>query len=261
MEQVVRTKPAENLHPTQKNGVPRVLRVPRGYLLFLSLLALPAFAADWVPLTGAGAADQYFYDRSKLIIKDDEITYWKKVVFQQPQSMNGREVVSGLLRERIHCGEHTARLVSYLYYSTAGDTVDYVPNFEGEAAAIIPDTVGDAFERTLCPKVWQKQEEARIKTEQKAAEAELNAARQQAAKPAPPVAKPSATVTPPADPQAPQVAAPTPPAVARPQNAIIQKAPEKGRVVMPSQTPAAGQLPLPQIVPELQMPQLMDQLY
>ena len=234
-------------------------------LLALGLLSLPADAAEWIPLAGAGAVDQYFYDRSKLIIKDEEITYWKKVVFQQPQSIHGHEVVSGLLRERIHCGEHTAKLVSYLYYSAAGDTVEYVPKDESEAMPIIPDTVGDAVERALWPKVWQKQEEARIKAEQKAAAAELAAAKQQAAKPEPaPVTQPvTPTVTPPVPPNvtSPTVDAPsvTPPQPAKPPaTAIIQKAPDKSRVVLPQ---SQGQLPMPQIVPELQMPQLMEQLY
>lgn len=143
----------------------------------LALVALPAFSADWVALGKAGAVDQYFYDRSKLTIKDDQITYWKKVVFAEPQSINGKDVASGLLRERIDCAEHTAKLISYLYYATTGETVEYIAKDESEAAPIIPDTVGDAFEQKLCPMVWRKQEEARIKAEQRAAEAELTAIR------------------------------------------------------------------------------------
>jgi hypothetical protein len=145
-----------------------------------------AQAAEWVPLASAGAVDQYFYDRSKLSIKDDEITFWKKVVFSTPQSINGKTVASGLLRERIHCAEHTAKLVSYLYYSATGETVEYIAKDESEAAPIIPDTVGDAFEQKLCPMVWRKQDEARIKAEQKAAEAELSALKKEAAKQPPP---------------------------------------------------------------------------
>lgn len=149
--------------------------------LLLALLALPApaSAADWVALPSAGTADQYYYDRSKLTIKDDEISYWKKVVFKSPQNLHGREVASGLLRERIHCAEHTAKLVSYLYYSASGETVEYVAQDESEPAPVIPDTIGDAFERALCPLVWHKQEEARIKAEQKAAETNLSVAKKE----------------------------------------------------------------------------------
>lgn len=149
--------------------------------ILASLTVLPisnsAIGADWVSLGKAGAVDQYSYDRSKLTIKEDQITYWKKVVFAAPQVINGTEVASGLLRERIDCAEHTAKLISYLYYATSGETVEYIAKDESEAAPIIPDTVGDAFEQKLCPMVWRKQEEVRIKAEQRAAEAELSAIR------------------------------------------------------------------------------------
>lgn len=146
-------------------------------ILAVLLSVQAVMAADWVTMPAAGSADQYFYDRSKLTIKEDEITYWKKVVFKATQELHGKDVASGLLRERIHCAEHTAKLVSYLYYSPVGETVEYVAQDESEPAPIIPDTVGDAFERVLCPMVWHKQEEARIKAEQKAASMELAASK------------------------------------------------------------------------------------
>jgi len=143
-------------------------------LYFLLLAGQQALATEWMPLPNTtGSGDQYFYDQSKLIVKDDEVTYWKKVVFRSPQNINGKEAASGLLRERLHCTNHTSVLVSYLYYSASGEVVQYVANNESEAAPIIPDTVGDAFERALCPLVWQKQEESRIKAEQKTVETEL----------------------------------------------------------------------------------------
>ena len=167
-----------------------------------------AHAAEWVALPGAGSADQYFYDRSKLTIKDDEITYWKKVVFKVMQELHGKDVASGLLRERIHCSEHTAKLVSYLYYSPLGETVEYIAQDESEPAPIIPDTVGDAFERVLCPVVWQKQEETRIRAEQKAASAELAASKRDDKKAEPKSVKsqpsPSASAPGPDKPEAPE---------------------------------------------------------
>lgn len=194
-------------------------------ITFLLSLAAASFcnstlAADWVSLGKAGAVDQYFYDRSKLTIKEDQITYWKKVVFAAPQTINGKEVASGLLRERIDCAEHTAKLISYLYYATTGDTVEYIAKDESDPAPIIPDTVGDAFEQKLCPMVWRKQEEARIKAEQKAAEAELTALKKDhlpqekpaapAINPAPPVPATKAPDATPAPKPAPQQPLPIP---------------------------------------------------
>lgn len=198
-----------------------------------SLLALllasqgAAVASEWVALPDTGA-DQYFYDNSKLVIKEDEVTYWKKVIFKTPQVVNNREAASGILRERIHCGEHTAKLMNYLYYSASGEPIEYMTLDDSPATPVIPDTVGDAFDRVLCPLVWRKQEENRIKAEQSVAEAELKkpAVKKEDAKPA--------------------IAAPVKPAL-----------PQVPNVRLPSTQPMTPQLPLPQ----LPMPQIMEQLY
>lgn len=141
-------------------------------LLLVLFTSTPTLAADWVHLPINGS-DQYFYDNSKLVFNGDEVTYWKKVQFKTPQQHKGSEVASGVLRERINCAEHSAKLLSYLYYSPGGETVEYVAQDESAPVPVIPDTVGDVFDRTLCPMVWRRQEEARIKGEQKAAEVEM----------------------------------------------------------------------------------------
>jgi len=164
--------------PRRHSNLHASLTITLTLITMLGILAnaQPALAAEWIALPNTGLGDQYFYDNSKLTIKDEEITYWKKVVFKSPQNINGKEAVSGMLRERMHCSDHTAMLISYLYYSASGDTVQYVAKNEVEAISIIPDTVGDAFEHLLCPLVWQKQEESRIKEEQKTVESELKGA-------------------------------------------------------------------------------------
>lgn len=134
-----------------------------GRLLLATLLlalALPASAAEWVRVRTPGDGDQYFYDRSKLFINGDEITYWKKVTFRTPQAVKGQFAASGLYRERIHCSEHTLKLISYLLYAADGSTIEYVAAHEGEAAPIIPDTLGDVFEKTACDLVHQKRQAA-----------------------------------------------------------------------------------------------------
>ncbi|HEY8095147.1 MAG TPA: surface-adhesin E family protein, partial [Methylobacter sp.] len=92
-------------------------------LVWLMLLCASAnaFAAEWVSLPAIPNGDQYFYDKSKLVIKDDDVTFWKKVQFKSPQSLKGTDVVSGVLRERINCADHTAKLLTYLYYSATGE--------------------------------------------------------------------------------------------------------------------------------------------
>ena len=129
-----------------------------GILLAL-MTSTPAIAAEWVQVRTPGDSDLYYYDRSKLFVSGEEITYWKKVVFRAPQPVNGQYAASGLYRERIHCTEHTLKLISHLLYTTDGRSIEYIANHEGEAAPIIPDTLGDVFEQTACPLVRQRQDE------------------------------------------------------------------------------------------------------
>ena len=143
----------------------------RAFLPLLAcLIATPsiAVAAEWVKIHTAADQSLYFYDSSKLFLNNDEITYWKKVVFVTPQPFKDKLIASGLYRERIHCAEHTLKLISYLLYTPTGELSDYAPTKEGDPAPIIPDSLGDAFEKALCPLVRQKQDEDRLKTETKA---------------------------------------------------------------------------------------------
>ncbi len=180
-------------------------------LLLTSLSATPsvAIAAEWVKIHTAADQNLYFYDRSKLFLNDDEITYWKKVVFKTPQPFKDKLIASGLYRERIHCAEHTLKLISYLLYTPAGELFEYAPTKEGDPAPIIPDSLGDVFEKALCPLVRQKQEDDRQRSEAKvkAEAAEKVAAEEKARLKA---EAETATAT------APQPAAP-PPGISEPQ--------------------------------------------
>ncbi len=122
------------------------------HLAFLLLLvhAPLALAADWVRLKIRYSEDQYFYDRSKLVADNHEMTYWKKVLFKTPRPVKTQLASSALMRERIDCREHTLRLLSFLYYDAQGTVIEYVAEAEKEAAPIIPETVGDRFEQVLC---------------------------------------------------------------------------------------------------------------
>lgn len=155
---------------------------PAVLLLLACLAAVPcgAKAAEWVKIHSLAERDQFFYDKTKLVIHGDEITYWKKVIFPTPQPFKGKFAASGLYRERIHCAEHTLKLISYLLYAPSGEAIEYISAAEGEAVPIIPDSLGDVFEKALCPLVRQKQEQARLKTQEEArlkaeAEARLKA--------------------------------------------------------------------------------------
>lgn len=127
-------------------------------LTLLVLFTAPsAFSADWLTLVIPNTEDQYFYDRSKLVVEGNEVTYWKKVQFKLPQTVKGKPALSGLMRERIDCKAHTLRLMSYLYHDAQGAVIEYMAESEKEGVPIIPETVGDWFEQAICSAVSREQ--------------------------------------------------------------------------------------------------------
>lgn len=128
----------------------------------MALLFAPlASAADWVKLSRVPLTDHYYYDRSKLTVDGDDVSYWKRVVFRPMRDIKGMAVASALYREKIDCEAHTLKVVSQVYYAPNGAQLDYVPETNENATAIIPDTVGDVYERTLCALAKQKRRDAR----------------------------------------------------------------------------------------------------
>lgn len=118
-----------------------------------------AAAADWVVVHTSPEGDQYFYDASKLAISGNEITYWKKVTFKTPYSYKRQQVASALYRERIHCSEHTVRPLTHIVNAVGGAVIEHLAAIEAEAAAVIPETVGDVFEQVLCTLVKARRED------------------------------------------------------------------------------------------------------
>ena len=139
------------------------------------------------------------------------------MAFRIPVTVKGQSAVSGLYRERIHCAEHTLKLISYLLYSVDGSTIEYVASHEGEPAPIIPDTLGDVFEKTVCDLVRQKQEAAR----RKAAEEEARKAESGKIKLAPLVGTSDGELKPPAEKTVPSDQVNEPPIPAAPPPAVV----------------------------------------
>ncbi len=117
----------------------------------------PARAADWVKVS-APDQNQHFYDRTKLFVDGDAITYWRRVVFRTPQAIKGGTARMALYRERIDCRSHTHRTLGYLLYAQDGNVVENVYTPEAAAEPIIPGTVGDRFEKLMCVFVEQDRE-------------------------------------------------------------------------------------------------------
>lgn len=112
-------------------------------------LCTGAQAADWVRV-GTPDQNQHFYDRSKLAIEGEQITYWRRVVFRTPQPAKAGKARMAMYRERIDCDKHTYRTLGYLLYSQEGAILENVYTPEAPSEPIIPETVGDRFETLMC---------------------------------------------------------------------------------------------------------------
>lgn len=118
-----------------------------GALLFC--LPLTALAADWVKLPTPDA-NIHWYDRSKLLVEDDAVTYWRLVEFRTPQQTKFGMASSAMYRERIDCRNHTYRALGYLLYAKDNTVIENVHSPDAAAEPVIPETVGDRYERLMC---------------------------------------------------------------------------------------------------------------
>jgi len=136
--------------------------------------ASPALAArtasHWVRIQAPGS-DELWYDRNKLVLTGSDITFWRRVNFAIPQQFRAFRVSTALYREQINCDEHTMRVHAHMFQSVDGIVVEHVNYSATEAVPIVPDTVGDALWRALCPIV---RERSAIDAELKAAEERLD---------------------------------------------------------------------------------------
>lgn len=124
--------------------------------LIAGTLCATAQAADWVRV-GTPDQHQHFYDRSKLTIDNDQITYWRRVLFRTPQPARSGKARMAMYRERVDCGEHTYRTLGYLFYAQDGSILENVYTPDSISQPIIPESVGDRFETLMCLIVEQDQ--------------------------------------------------------------------------------------------------------
>lgn len=133
--------------PERRRGAAR-----RRLALGAAALLLPwtgAGAADWLRVSADGA-DQHFYDRAKVVIAGDEVTYWRKVIFERPVRARAGTVRIALYRERVSCRNHSLRALGWQLLAEEGTVVESSAQPEAEAAPVVPETVGDRFLEVMC---------------------------------------------------------------------------------------------------------------
>lgn len=115
----------------------------------LALLAPGAGAADWA-WVDTPDTHQHYYDRSKVVIDADQVTYWRRVVFRTPQPTKAGAARSAMYRERIDCRAHTHRTLGYLLYGGDGALIENAYTPDAVAEPVVPETVGDYYEKLMC---------------------------------------------------------------------------------------------------------------
>jgi len=114
------------------------------------LCALPGVrAAEWVRVSTIDA-HQHWYDRSKIYVDGDGVTYWRRVTFRSPQRSKAGMAASAMYRERVDCRTHLHTTLGYLLYSKEQSILENVHTPDAAPEAIIPETVGDQFEKLMC---------------------------------------------------------------------------------------------------------------
>jgi hypothetical protein len=134
-----------------------------GWLTAAAALTLPltALAADWVKVP-VPDVNQHWYDRSKVQVEGDGITYWRRVEFRVPQRAKAGVAGSAMYRERIDCHTHDHRTLGYLLYAQDGTVIENVHKPDAEAEPTVPETVGDQFEKVMCALAAQRMPEAKL---------------------------------------------------------------------------------------------------
>jgi hypothetical protein len=121
----------------------------RALLAVALAVPLGVHAVDWTRVE-ASDQHQHFYDRSKVHVDQDSVTYWRRVVFRAPQPARTGSARMAMYRETIDCARHTYRLLGYLLYAQDGSVLENVYTPDAAAEAIIPETIGDRFETLMC---------------------------------------------------------------------------------------------------------------
>jgi hypothetical protein len=131
----------------------------------LLLLPLASHAEDWMEVDNPVGPDRYYYHAGKIVINGDDVTYWKKVEFKVAPRIKNKPARTALYRERLNCAEHTLKTLDYLFYAADNTTLELVSQNDPQSQPVIPDTIGDLFERALCPLVEQHRKEEKEKGE------------------------------------------------------------------------------------------------
>ncbi len=112
-------------------------------------------AEDWVEIDPTSDGDAQAFDRGKVHIEGDGISYWRKVEFRMALPVRSALAQSGLYREHIDCGDQRMRTLGYLYYAADGAIIENVYSPDAPAVEILEGSPAGQLADVLCSMVVQ----------------------------------------------------------------------------------------------------------
>jgi len=103
-------------------------------LLMLSGIAT-VHAAEWVRVSTIDV-NQHWYDRGKIYVDGDLVTYWRRVTFRAPQRSKAGMVSSAMYRERVNCRTHQTTTLGYLLYTADQAVLENVHTADAAAEPV-----------------------------------------------------------------------------------------------------------------------------
>jgi hypothetical protein len=126
----------------------------------------PTLAADWVRVPASGT-DLHYYDRSKVSMRGDEVTYWRKVIFSRIVPTRSGPAKQAIYQEQIHCRDHTLRSLAWQLFAEEGAMLESSANPTAEVGSIVPETIGDRFHPVICGLLAaQRQRDAEVERDE-----------------------------------------------------------------------------------------------
>jgi hypothetical protein len=123
-------------------------------------MPIAAAGADWVKVDTLDT-HSHWYDQSKLVFEGDTVTYWRRVQFRSPQRSKSGLATSAMYRERVDCRAHSTRTLGYLLYGKDGNVIENTHTPEAPAEPVVPETLGDQYEKLMCTLASQRPPELR----------------------------------------------------------------------------------------------------
>jgi len=121
-------------------------------LIFL-VYVLPSvsMATTWVMLRGPDKEVQHAYDRDRLRIDGQNVTFWRRIKFRKPQSSEFGEVSRAIYQERIDCQNQMLQtLFVGLYDERRHPLLERGMSEVNQSTVILPESIGELFQTAVC---------------------------------------------------------------------------------------------------------------